>query len=136
MKRFSSPTVWMVPLLLCACSEPFNPLIERLARLPPNAAPVDIELGCGGGGAIVNVEGEGYLMRADRETDGSWRTRYRVFAVDDTGKASAVLVDHTIDEKFLSGEDELVLPFSVRGTDYELRVSVDAEGNFECDWGH
>jgi len=94
-----------------------------------------LDLGCGGGGAALSLEGDGYLMRIDRETDVGWKSRYRVFAVNDKGKETAVLVDHTIGEDFLSGEDVLVLPFSVRGTNYEWRVSVDPEGDFECDWG-
>jgi hypothetical protein len=122
----------MLLLPLCACGELDTPLIERVVRLPPDAAAVREYLGCRGGGALNTIEGDGYLLQIDRETDDGWSSRYRVFAVDDEGEQTAVLVDHTIGEDFLAGEDELVLPFSARGTSFELRVSVDGDGVFEC----
>ncbi|PCC69450.1 hypothetical protein SAMN02745121_08947 [Nannocystis exedens] len=123
---------WMTALLLCACTELDTPLLERVVRIAPDAAEVDEFLGCKGGGVLNTTGGDGWALRIEREWDGEWSTRYRVFAITDEGEKTAVLVDHTIDEDFLAGEDELVLPFSARGVSYELRVSVDGDGQFDC----
>ncbi|MBZ5714839.1 hypothetical protein [Nannocystis pusilla] len=122
----------MTALLLSACSEPDTPLLERVVRISPDAGEDDEYLGCKGGGALVTAGGEGYVLNIEREFESGWSTRYRVFAITDEGEKTAVLVDHSIGENFLAGEDALVLPFSARGTSFELRVSVDGDGVFEC----
>ncbi|MCY1058886.1 hypothetical protein [Nannocystis sp. SCPEA4] len=122
----------MAALLLSACSEPDTPLLERVVRLSPDGAEEQEFLGCNGGGVLNTAGGEGYVLHIERAFEGAWSTRYRVFAITDEGEKTAVLVDHILGEDFLAGQDELVLPFSARGASFELRVSVDGDGVFEC----
>lgn len=133
LASLSLPAIaWMAALLLCACSELDTPLLERVVRISSDGAEAQEFLGCNGGGVLNRAGGEGYVLHIERAFESGWSTRYRVFAITDEGEKTAVLVDHSIDENFLAGEDELVLPFSARGASFELRVSVDGDGVFEC----